>query len=468
MTREIIIPQDKEMEGWMLGACMTSKVHLYEICSALSEKDFHNIPYSKIFITIRQMNTDKSPVSEHTLALTLKQDGILSEVGGIEEVVSLAESVGFSVDVGFYIQELKKMSISRQLITESQKLCIAAQNPKNSEQVLHDHQKTISQIGLIDRGRFISLEEITRKYRGEESFEDNIRREVEIVKDGGEIFDGFRSGYKNLDRIIGGFGNGTNNIIGARSSAGKTTFLVNLFGNISKQYPNAMMGFFSLEMPKHKILDKILARMAGINVRSLDERHLDQREVEELTECANMIKKMKLGIYDLSGTTVHDICRATRHAVIKDNLKIIFIDYLSRIQGDRRLANKHMQIDDISKHLQNLALELNIPIVTLAQLNRNAAQRPDKTPQLTDLRESGSIEEDADLVLMLHRPAHYDKHVQDRTQVIVAKNRIRGDLGKVEYEFDNGNLNELDLISDVVISALYSEDKKESYARHNY
>ena len=198
----------------------------------------------------------------------------------------------------------------------------------------------------------------------------------------------------------------------------------------------------------------------------MQERRLTPFDFEDLAKAEKNIRDMKLTIFDRSGININEFKSHIRRETIRNGLDIVFLDYLSIIQAFHKTGNKHQEIDQVSKGLQSIALELNIPIVTLSQLNRAIYGRTEKTPVLSDLRESGSIEEDADLVMLLHRPAHYAtayQNIDDVTQLIVAKNRLRGDLKKVEFDYKGGRYIEREPVETLLPNRVVHSSEKEEY-----
>jgi len=430
-----------EIENYVLGCAMTDKSCLYDLCSQCSEEDFYFKENQVVFNAMKRLHQESMPVDAHILVVDMKKHDTLSSAGGIHEVMNKA-IVGNGIDMTYYISQLRDLSIRRKLVRYAHEIVDYSKDSETPAcESLNKMLRNLSEVNTGRGGKFHSLPSIAHEYSSGLSFEKKIKDDVKFVQGGGNLFQGFRTGYKKLDELIGGFANGTTNIIGARSSSGKTTFLVNLFFNIFDAYPRDNIGFFSLEMPKERIFEKMLCAKASVPVSSFEERKITQEEMERLFESEKKLRYSNLWIYDYSGNSINKLKAETRKAVIKNELKIIFIDYLGRIQSEYKNQNKHIQIDEISKGLQDIALELNIPVVTLAQLNRNIFNRADKVPVLADLRESGSIEEDADTVMLLHRPKHFDTtRMDDITEIHLSKNRLRGHLGQVHFDYHCGRL----------------------------
>ena len=433
-------------EYYIVASCINDAYALHESLNRLTPEDFENFDAQEIFEACRQLAELNTLVDPAKIAHTLEKRGTLAKIGGVAFISSVAFIGGSEIDTDFYIKEILSKSLSRKLVSLSDEAIRKAQKDDDPNQLIEEMITKLTDMQIKGSSGFRPMEDVYDNFKDGLSFPDYFTLQCEKASSGVDVFDGFRTGYHKLDTIIGGFERGTNNIIGASTSAGKTTFFVNLFLNIRQRYPKAKMGFFSFEMPSERIYTKILTTFAGIPIdRTIDFRCTDE-ERERIIEASKMLSDMNIYIDDVTGH-INTIKAKTRAAVIRDGIDIIFVDYLSRVQGDKR-ANKHLEVDQISKGLQDIALELKIPVVTLAQLNRNAGHR--ERPVLADLRESGSIEEDADLVLLLNRPNRMKEN--DFTEVQVAKNRIRGNLGIVQFSYDSGRLFEMETVQDTIKS----------------
>lgn len=459
---------DDQYEEFILGAVMNDKYAQHQALQELQVDDFYNIHHREIFKAFCEVAESGRKVERRTVADALKNLGSLDEIGGILKLNDLL-LLGTNVDVEYYIAEIKSLSSRRKLISIAHDMAKrAADSSYGSVDLIDRYNREISSIGVYSRDKFDDMKSIMENFKDGKDFMSVITEECARVAMGEDLFDGVRSYYPRLDQLIGGFARGTNNIIGARSSSGKTTFLSNLFLNIHENAPHVRMGFFSLEMNKSRIMEKVICTMADIRYKDLQERNLTPFDFERLVTSEKNIKSMKLTIFDRAGININEFKSHIRRETIRNGLDIVFLDYLSIIQAFHKTGNKHQEIDQVSKGLQSIALELNIPIVTLSQLNRAIYGRTDKSPVLSDLRESGSIEEDADLVMLLHRPIHYvasnEPAIEDVTQLIVAKNRLRGDLGKVEYDFRGGRYKERQRIEDIrPNNVVNSNEKKEDW-----
>ncbi len=470
MNKESIYNVD--VERWVLSGILTDPYAQYMALDNLVSGDFFLDEHKVIFSSF----------------LILKSEGLAIDVRNTNDYLIKIKKIEFvgpttiedlvkyysGADTDYYISKLKSLSVKRQMLSIATEMTqMAFDHEKSAEELIGHFNKKITMLGTYSKHEFTEMREIFDNYKDNKDFLTVVGEECIRVANGEDIFDGVRSYYPHLDSLIGGFANGTNNIIGARSSSGKTTFLSNIFMNIHEHRPDIRMGFFSLEMQKSRIMEKIICCMAGVNFKDLQDRKVTVDGMGQLASKAKGIKEMNLTIFDHSGININEFKSHIRREIVRKGLNIVFLDYLSIVQAYHKTGNKHQEIDQISKGLQSIALELNIPIVTLSQLNRAIYARQDKTPVLADLRESGSIEEDADVVMLLHRPIHYATNLapvkEDVTQLLVAKNRLRGDLGKVEFEFKKGRYYESPKIESLLPNAVVScNEERKPYAPPDY
>ena len=451
MTEELVLSSSKKHEDTLLGACIVDKLAAYESVQALNPSDFTDPHNRNLFMILESMVTGRVPIKKLSLVKKTQELRMENEIGGLQRIYDLSIN-GFGTDYKYYIEQLRLCTIRRSaLYLCSEKIPKLAQ-AENPIELIDEISKELMDCRLSKTKDFTKVSEVMT-----ESHLETIFEEVYKTRDGLDFFEGFRTDYPALDAIIGGFKNGTTNIIGARSSSGKTTFLINLFINMFKRYDNFVPGFFSLEMPNLSITEKIMGAIASIPYKRIGDRLLSDEEIERMKYVrSNFISKWPLHLYDI-GTNISQAKAIIRRNIIKQGINIVFVDYLTRIKPDKNLSNKHLEVDQISKGLQDIAQEFNIPVVTLAQLNRNVFGRPDKRPVIGDLRESGSIEEDADLIMLMHRPASFDATKDDQTEIYVVKSRLRGDLGMVKFDYLAGRLEEAKSIESLMPKQ-YKED----------
>jgi len=466
----LIDMQDKEekqqlIESYILGAAMNGTYALRVMLDSLEPNEFFFHEHRHIFMAMRTLydsyKGDKLEGVCEAIGKYLKVSGIDIPM---PEIFAIYDN-GSSADVNYYLDRLKSngfRSKAYEMLVSTAKQLDVVDEP---HLLIQDMKTNLDKIDVKSGKDFVSLKEICENYNKGKSFMEVFDEDMELVASGVDVFDGFRTGYRKLDELIGGFQNGTTNIIGARSSSGKTTFLINLIMNLTARYPDKIkVGFFSLEMSKTMIWDKLISTVANVPYDIVKGRKPSQEQYQEIYRVCRDIQEWPIYLHNHARVTASSMERSIKRAIMDQGLNFIMTDYLTLVRADKNLQNKHMEIDQISKMLQTLAKELNIPFVTLAQLNRSAAARTDKRPVTTDLRESGSIEEDADTILLMHRPAQYADNLPDHTEIIVAKNRMQGYLGKCIYRYDKGRLIEFPDIEkmrpDEVIAVKKEETKE--------
>lgn len=439
---------DVVAEAYLISAMINNQTIANDYLHKLNLSDFYKIENQHIFNVLKSLHFRNEELLLDKIAYQLIQEAkIACPMSLLLDIQSLN---GHMCDIEFYFHIVKENSLARSLTSLAQNLELRSKSKENAYDLQVEFQEKISSFGKIDSRGFISMRETWDNFEDNMPYHDFLKKRMIDFAEGKDCFDGIRTGYKRLDSLIGGFANGTNNIIGARSSSGKTTFLCNLIINITNNYPEKKIGFFSLEMPRNRIVQKLIAAYLNINPKNLEDGKITLQDYERVVEFEKKPTHPNLLFFDYSGVSVQEVKSVIRNEIRKSELNIVFIDYLTRIQSDRKYSSKHLEIDYVSKSLQDAALEFKIPIVSLAQLNRQFAMRADKRPVMSDLRESGSIEEDSDLILLMHRPAQHQAGVKDNTEIIVAKNRLFGDLGKVELEFNNGLLTELPTLQELM------------------
>lgn len=459
---------DKNFEAFILGAVLQDKYATSQTMQNMEIEDFYYIEHKEIFKAYKSLFRKGCEININMVLTELKDSLQLEKTGGYLYLKYLVDN-SVAVDVDYYINEVKAFASRRKLLVVADDIFKKALDPKyEPNELIEKYSKEISMIGTFTRDQFVPVGDLSENFKDSKKYSTVLQEECFRASQGEDIFEGVRTHYPRLDNLIGGFIRGSNTIIGARSSSGKTTFLSNLFLNIFYNSPHIRMGFFSLEMSKSRIMEKIVCTMAGVNYKDVVERRIGPMEIEKIVEAEKNLSTMNLKIFDRSGININDFKSVIRREAIRSGLDIVFLDYLSIVQAFYRSGNKHQEIDQISKGIQSIGLELNIAMVSLSQLNRSIYGRTDKTPVLSDLRESGSIEEDADTVLLLHRPSHYlpanAQTQEDILQCIVAKSRLMGDLGKIEFEFNAGRYHERQKIEELLPNqVINSFDAKEDF-----
>lgn len=431
MTKEL--PFDAFLEGRVLSACLCSIEVLDESIDVLEPLSFYCGKNAVIFECCKRMFLQNKEVNPITIISELK--GILTE-SDIAFVLSCKDYYDADYNLTEAIHKIKEKHILRKLYFTADVMIKDILNDKeDSSQIVAKYTGSLNDIVSDVKDSPLMISDIFKNYRDGLSLEKYINK----CRDTGSnlsTFRGIKSYYKQLDETIGGFRNGCLHYIGARTSVGKTTFILNLINNILKNKIETEIAFFSLEMSSEIIATKLLLMRAGISFSKYENGKLNENEHDQILSAAKTLNVRLLLEDDRSKLDIEKLKSKCRRLVLTNGVKIIFIDYLTNIKCFENLNNNHERINYISQGLLDISQSLNVPVVCLAQLNRGSSIRIDKTPCLSDFRESGGIEESADICMLLHRPKYYDDSVpDDSTHVIVAKNRLLGNLRTIRYSW---------------------------------
>lgn len=455
-----IEPSNLDAEKYILSLIIRSSEMRDEYLPYISEDDFAFYENKIIFREVLSL-LEKNVLSIDILAAALRRAGRLDEAGGPAYLSELAY-IGNSADAAYYFTELKTSTINREIAIITKEGFDRVLAGKGGEELALNLSRRLADLTTGLHQNIITISDMIHDYQDGKPYVQVLGDRMEKARVQGSAFDGISSGFPKLDAVVTGFANSSLTIVGARTSMGKTTLLLNLVFNISEQTPGTVIGFFSLEMPPKKLKEKMICTLLGIDYKRVKKGQISDAEYSRIEEFMPIFEdRYRVVFADEPGITIQNLRAMSRRLVLKHKINILFVDYLTLVQNDQSLSNKHLEINAVSKGLQSLARELQIPIVCLAQLNRALTARNDKTPMLSDLRESGSIEEDADVVLLLHRPKMFMKNdpgKEDVTEIRVAKNRDDGDLATLEYRFENGRLIELDTITELMAAQVYAAD----------
>ena len=421
------------IEETVIGLMINDHYAIQEAISHLDEKDFLVAELANLFLAIKKMHNKGQEVDIITLVEFLKKEKKLDSVGGYNLIQNLAQSVGSSSNISSYIKILLDNSRLKKLIAASIKIKSLAENSKEPiEDLMSQVEKQIWEIT-----RNVSKQDFVNSHDFMEEAMDRMQKAISSENK----YTGFQTGYEQLDEMTSGFQKGEYIIVAARPSMGKTAFALNLLMQIAKKNKKPV-ALFSLEMPTFQITNRLLAIQSFVEQYKIKSpKRLQDSEKEKLYLAADEISNLEIYINDATPLTTNQIVANARKLFsdTKQELSCIVIDYLTFINSNNRRDNRAVEVGDISAGLKSLARELNIPIIVLSQLSRNVEKRESKKPLLSDLRDSGAIEQDADLVMFLYRESYYDKE-QDKskpspTTIIVGKNR-NGPIGEFDLIFD--------------------------------
>ncbi len=439
-----IPPNSKESEMMVLG-CMLTNVNALNVGSdSLHELDFYYTEHQTIYSALKGAYRSDKPADIHLISEELKRQNKLEAVGGISYLTTLAQYAGTSAFIEEYVNLVREKSILRQMISAAQGIEKAAlEEPSDVLEALDRAQSqffSISQENQTNAG--VTLKDLISGLKAESKLpylKELQERQQKFQERGpGEIgITGMPTHFIDLDKMLNGFNGSNFMILAARPAMGKSALLNNLAENIC--FRNKVpVGIFSLEMSATQVLHRMISSQSEVESDKILTGSLSGSEYQRIVSAANMMQKHLLLIDDQPGLKITDIRARARRMKEAHNVGFIIIDYLQLISGSgsmRTTENRQIEISEISRMLKTLARELNVPILCAAQLSRKVEERQGHRPMLSDLRESGSLEQDADVVMMLFRRDYYDKYDKPgMAEIIVAKNR-HGAVGDVQLTF---------------------------------
>ncbi len=423
-------PHNIEAEKSVIGAIFLENKILDLLVDILKPSDFYHKPYEILFKAMIQLYTKKEPIDLLTITEHLKKNKLLEQVGGVGAISSVIDEVPTTANVVNYAKIVKEKSILREVIkTSTEVIEKCYQEPDNIDEFLDAIEKKYFE---LSENRFQSTFSSIKSL-----IWDAVETVQKLYKTQTSI-SGVPTGFYALDNKTRGFQFSDLIIIAGRPSMGKTAFALNIAGNvgINKKIPIA---FFSLEMSKEQLAYRLLSSYSGINSNKMRSGMIAKDEWPKISEAAGILAEGKLFIDDTPAMTILEIRAKARRLKAQENIQMLMIDYLQLIRGFESRESREREISEISRSLKNLARELKIPVVALSQLNRGVEMRSDKRPQLSDLRESGAIEQDADVILFIYRDEVYNKDKEDnkgKAEIIIGKQR-NGPTGTVELLFDH-------------------------------
>ncbi|HMK36571.1 MAG TPA: replicative DNA helicase [Desulfomonilaceae bacterium] len=424
-------PQFLEGERAILGGLLIDNDALPKVVSVLAADDFYRESHRNVFQAILRLFNKNEPVDWITLTAALKEVGQLESVGGPAFLTELVDAVPSAANILHYTDMVKQKAVLRQLIgaaTEISTRCY--DDHPNIDEFLDEAEQIVFKIGetRIQSG-FASAKDLML-----EAF-----RTVETLYDRKENITGVPSGFRDLDQLTAGFQNSDLIIIAGRPSMGKTSFALNVGMNAAID-GGVATGIFSLEMSKEQIALRMLCSRAKVNLKSLRTGYLTPDDWGRLTLASGNISDSALFVDDTPAITTLEIRAKARRLKKEKGLGLIIVDYLQLMRAAQRSDSREKEISEISRSLKALAKEINVPVIALSQLNRKVEERPNKRPQLADLRESGAIEQDADVILFIYRDEVYNKSEDNpkkgEAEIIIGKQR-NGPIGMITAMFDS-------------------------------
>lgn len=426
------LPNSPEAEATVLGAVLIDDTgDAADAVASLHPEAFYNIGHQQVFAAIRVLHEAGEPIQLPSLANQLNSEQQLEQIGGVSYLAKLAHAVPSAADIGYYIGILKDKHTLRQIIRAAKEQISLALESDDAGAVVLAVQTSATVISdqATSKEDFKPIREVGR------TLIDSITQRVENRING--VVTGRPSGFVDLDKLTAGFQDEDLIIVAARPSVGKTAFALNISQNVAKLSDDPI-ALFSLEMSAEQLLQRMVCAESNLDANDMRTGDLtSDDDWTKLTMGLSSLSDRNIFIDDSGTITVHEIRSKCRRLKKEKGLGMIVIDYLQLIQGSgKRGLNREQEVSEISRTLKQIARELKVPVIALSQLSRGVEQRQDKRPMLSDLRESGSIEQDADIVAFLYRDDYYDQQTEKKNiiEIIIAKQR-NGPVGTAELIF---------------------------------
>ncbi|CAH0238141.1 replicative DNA helicase [Priestia sp. YIM B13446] len=421
-------PQNIEAEQALLGAIFLEPSSLTLASELLIPEDFYRASHQKIFTCMLKLSDQGEPVDLVTVTSELADQKILEEVGGVSYLSDLANSVPTAANVEYYGKIVEEKSILRRLIRTATHIASEGYAREDEVEVLlNEAEKNILEVAQRkNSGVFQNIKDVLVQ-----TYDD-----IEVLHNRKGDITGIPTGFSDLDRMTAGFQRNDLIIVAARPSVGKTAFALNIAQNVATK-TDENVAIFSLEMGAQQLVMRMLCAEGNIDAQRLRTGSLTADDWGKLTMAMGSLSNAGIYIDDTPGIRVGEIRSKCRRLKQEGGLGMILIDYLQLIQGNGRSGeNRQQEVSEISRALKSLARELEVPVIALSQLSRGVEQRQDKRPMMSDIRESGSIEQDADIVAFLYREDYYEKDTENQNiiEIIIAKQR-NGPVGTVQLAF---------------------------------
>jgi replicative DNA helicase len=419
------LPHDLLAERALIGCLIVDNSTFDEITDVnLEVDDFYHKQYGFIYEGIKDLAVDNKPYDLVSICAKLTDMGKLESIGGQSQIVEILEETASAANIYHYAKIIKNKAVLRQIVRTSMKITDHGMNfVGDVEEFIDEVESSFFNIATQTKTNSV----ITLK----EALKENLKQLEKGKREAGEIL-GLSTGFNSLDNKLLGMQPGQMIIVAARPGMGKTSLALNIAVNSCKQSQQPVM-IYSYEMLGAELSGRILSSEANIDSRKIRTNDYNDMELRSLGHAVQTLSKLPIYINDNGATNLLDIKSQSRKVKAERGLGMIVIDYLQLMQPHVRKNSREQEIAEISRGIKELAKELGCPIMALSQLNRSATSRTDRRPQLQDLRESGSIEQDADVVMLIHREGYYDENVPDKNiaEIIVAKNRA-GEPGTVK------------------------------------
>ena len=420
-----VLPHSIEAEQSVIGAMIMDKDAIVAASEILTEEDFYSKQYGALFEAMVELNDEGKPVDTVTLQDRLREKDVPPEVSSLEFIRELLNTLPTSAHIKNYANIVAEKAMLRRLIKLNEEIANTCYVGKDSlENILEDTEKRV--FNLVQRRNtdsFVPIRQVVM----------NAMDQIEKASKNKGSVTGIATGFIDLDYRTAGMQPSDLVLIAARPSMGKTAFVLNIAQHVAFKLEQTV-AIFSLEMSKEQLVNRLFSLESKVDAQKLRTGNLSDNDWEKLIETAGVIGKSNLIIDDTPGITIGEMRSKCRKYKLEYDLKMIIIDYLQLMSGSGgRNDSRQQEISDISRSLKALARELGVPVLALSQLSRAVEQRPDHRPMLSDLRESGAIEQDADVVMFIYRDDYYNKDTEKKgiAEIIVAKQR-NGPIGTIE------------------------------------
>ena len=427
-------PRDTELEEVVLGALMLEKDAYMNVCDILTPDSFYDPVNQKIYEAISTLGLNQRPIDMMTVTEQLRQNGTLKEVGGAIHITELTARVFSAANIEFHAKIIAQKHLARRLISFASEI----------ETQAFDESNDVEELLQMAEGKLfdISQNQLKREVTQVDPVLNQTLEQIQIAANTQTGLSGLQTGYKDLDRMTSGWQNSDLIIIAARPAMGKTAFVLSMAKNMAIDF-NIPIAIFTLEMANVQLVKRLISNVADLEGEKIKSGQLSNEEWDRLNQRLRGVYGAPLYLDETPGLSITELRTKARRLVRERGVKMIMIDYLQLMTASGlKLGSREQEVSTISRSLKGLAKELNIPIIALSQLNRSTETREDKRPVLSDLRESGAIEQDADIVCFIHRPEYYTKSTEDaqgndirgKAELIVAKHRS-GAVGDVDLRF---------------------------------
>lgn len=418
-------PHNLESEQCVIGSIIVEEETLVPVAEILDREDFYIDAHKVIYDSMIELGNERKPIDMITLTNKLKEKGYLDQVGGVTYLTSITNMIPTTSNVKVYAEIVKKNSTLRKLIKASNDIISMGYEASDSlDDILNVAEKKIFDI---------SQDRMSQDFKPISEVLTSVTAMIEEVYSKGSDITGLDTGFIDLNKKLGGFHKSDLILIAARPGMGKTAFALNLVANAAIRSKSSV-AVFSLEMSKEQLVQRLLSSQSNVALDNINKGKIADDEWKKLTDAMTVLSSSHIFIDDTPGIKVSEIRSKCRKLKMEEGLDMIMIDYLQLMEADGRADNRQQEVSKISRSLKILAKEMNCPVIALSQLSRNTESGKDHMPKLSDLRDSGAIEQDADIVMFIYRDEYYTKmetKKKDLAEIIIAKNR-HGEISNIE------------------------------------